>query len=130
MSRVVGRTFGELGAIFGILSEVIRLLHSFLLCQGHRRQGCVYNAVFNDTFSTLMNSHSGRDATSGKAEDSQDGFINGEFWCYQNDNYETEIKDKQQQEGCATYVRIGWRSGLRCPIMGAKADMSTTCRYF
>ncbi len=59
MSRVVSRTFGELGAILGILSEVVRLFHSFLLCQGHRRQADVYKGAFGDTFSTLMNTRSG-----------------------------------------------------------------------
>jgi len=59
MSRVVSRTFGELGAILGILSEVVRLFHSFLRCQGHRGQGGVYNGAFGDTFSTLMNTRSG-----------------------------------------------------------------------
>jgi hypothetical protein len=59
MSRVVSRTFGELGAILGILSEVVRLFHSFLLCQGRRRQADVYKGAFGDTFSTLMNTRSG-----------------------------------------------------------------------
>jgi hypothetical protein len=55
MSRVVGRLFGKLGAVLGILSEVIRLFHSFLLCKALRRWGRVYNAVSGDTFSMLMN---------------------------------------------------------------------------
>src|SRR5258707_12206164 len=59
MSRIIGRTFGELGAILGILSEVVRLFHSFLRCQGHRGQGGVYNGAFGDTCSTLMNTRSG-----------------------------------------------------------------------
>jgi hypothetical protein len=59
MSRIIGRTFSELGPILGILSEVVRLFHSFLRCQGHRRQGGVYNEAFGDTFPTLMNTPSG-----------------------------------------------------------------------
>jgi hypothetical protein len=52
---LVIRTFGELRGILGILPEMIRLFHGFLLCEGHRRQADVYNSVFRDTLSTLMN---------------------------------------------------------------------------
>src|SRR6266478_4611655 len=38
-----------------IFAEVIRLFHSFLPCKGHRKQVGAYNAVFDDSFSTLMN---------------------------------------------------------------------------
>ena len=42
-----------------IFAEVIRLFHSFLPCKGHRKQVGAYNAVFDDTFSTLVNGCSG-----------------------------------------------------------------------
>src|SRR6476646_2355349 len=56
VSWLVFRTFGEVCGILGILSEMIRLFHGCLLCGGHRRQTNVYNGVFRDTLSTLMNS--------------------------------------------------------------------------
>jgi hypothetical protein len=39
MRCVISRTFGKLCAVLRILSEVVRLFHGVLLCEGHRGQG-------------------------------------------------------------------------------------------
>jgi hypothetical protein len=55
MRCVVSRTFGKLSAVLRILSELVRLFHGVLLCEGHRGQEAVYNERLGDTLSMLMN---------------------------------------------------------------------------